>query len=87
MVWTHLRQALRSLTVNKLRSFLTMLGIIIGVAAVIALVSLGAGASASVAEQFTSLGVNQILILPGPSQATRISPAAGSSRLSPAAVV
>jgi len=64
MFWLNLRQALRGLTANKLRSFLTMLGIIIGVGAVIALVSLGAGANAAIAAQFESLGANQLTIMP-----------------------
>jgi putative ABC transport system permease protein len=59
------RIALRSLRVNKLRSALTMLGIIIGVGAVIAMVAVGAGASARVAEQIESLGSNLIIVLPG----------------------
>jgi putative ABC transport system permease protein len=59
------RVALRALRVNPLRSILTMLGIIIGVGAVIAMVSVGAGAQARVAEQIRSLGSNLILILPG----------------------
>jgi putative ABC transport system permease protein len=57
--------ALRSLRVNKLRSALTMLGIIIGVGAVIAMVAVGAGAQARVAEQIQSLGSNLIIVLSG----------------------
>ncbi len=59
------RVALRSLITNKLRSGLTMLGIIIGVAAVIALVAVGAGAQAQVTERFESLGSNMLVISPG----------------------
>jgi putative ABC transport system permease protein len=59
------RVALRALRANPLRTVLTMLGIIIGVAAVIAMVSVGAGAQARVAEQIRSLGSNLIVILPG----------------------
>jgi len=59
------RIALRALRVNKLRSILTMLGIIIGVGAVIAMISVGAGAQARVAEQIRSLGSNLIIVLPG----------------------
>ena len=59
------RIALRSLRVNKLRSALTMLGIIIGVGAVIAMVAVGAGATARVAEQIQSLGSNLIIVLSG----------------------
>jgi putative ABC transport system permease protein len=59
------RVALRALRVNKLRSALTMLGIIIGVGAVIAMVSVGSGAQARVAEQIQSLGSNLIIVLSG----------------------
>ncbi|HEX6005164.1 MAG TPA: ABC transporter permease [Burkholderiales bacterium] len=59
------RIALRALKVNKLRSSLTMLGIIIGVAAVITMISVGAGAQARVEEQIKSLGSNLIILLPG----------------------
>jgi putative ABC transport system permease protein len=65
MVLQALRIALRSLRVNKLRTALTMLGIMIGVAAVIAMVSVGAGAQARVAEQIQSLGSNLIIVLSG----------------------
>jgi putative ABC transport system permease protein len=64
MFWLNVRQALQGLTANKLRSALTMLGIVIGVGAVIALVSLGAGANAAIAEQFSALGGNKITIMP-----------------------
>src|SRR4029450_8883889 len=59
------RIPVRALRVNKLRSILTMLGIIIGVAAVIAMVSVGSGAQARVAEQIQSLGSNLIIVLSG----------------------
>jgi putative ABC transport system permease protein len=59
------RVALRALRVNLLRSILTMLGIIIGVGAVITMISVGAGAQARVAEQIRSLGSNLLVISPG----------------------
>ena len=59
------RIAVRALRVNKLRSALTMLGIVIGVGAVITMVAVGAGAQARVAEQIQSLGANLIIIWPG----------------------
>ncbi|MBI2902989.1 MAG: ABC transporter permease [Candidatus Methylomirabilis oxyfera] len=59
------RIALRALRVNRLRSALTMLGIIIGVAAVIAMVAVGSGATARIAEQIQSIGSNVIIILSG----------------------
>lgn len=61
--------ALRALRVNMLRSVLTTLGIIIGVAAVIIMVSVGAGAEARVAELIRSLGSNLVIVLPGTSTA------------------
>ncbi len=59
------RIALRALRAKPLRSVLTMLGIIIGVGAVIAMVSVGAGAQERVAEQIRALGSNLIIVLPG----------------------
>src|SRR5512146_3032461 len=64
-VFQSMRIAFRALRVNKLRSGLTMLGIIIGVGAVIAMVAVGAGASGRVAEQIRSLGSNSIIVLSG----------------------
>jgi len=60
-----LRIALRALRVNKLRSILTMLGIIIGVGAVITMIAVGGGAQARVEEQIKSLGSNLMIIIPG----------------------
>jgi putative ABC transport system permease protein len=60
-----IRIALRALRVNKLRSTLTMLGIIIGVAAVITMIAVGAGAQARVEEQIKGLGTNIIILFPG----------------------
>jgi len=60
-----LRSALRALTTNWLRSMLTMLGIIIGVAAVITMIAIGGGAQRRVEEQMKSLGTNIMLVLPG----------------------
>src|SRR6266508_7058134 len=55
-----LRTALRSVSANKLRAALTMLGVVIGVASVIAMLALGNGARAAVDATFSSLGANQI---------------------------
>ncbi len=60
-----LRVALEALRAHKLRSFLTMLGVIIGVAAVIALVSVGQTARSSVVGEFASLGPDLLWVLPG----------------------
>jgi len=57
--------ALEALRANKLRSFLTMLGIVIGVAAVIAMVALGRGAQQSVKERIASLGTTLLTVTPG----------------------
>ncbi len=59
------RISFRALWVNKMRSFLTMLGIIIGVGAVIAMLAVGQGASRKIAEQISSMGSNMILIMSG----------------------
>ena len=72
------RVALRALRVNKLRSALTMLGIIIGVGAVIAMVGVGSGAQARVAEQIQSLGSNLIIVLSGSTSAGGIRLGQGS---------
>jgi putative ABC transport system permease protein len=60
-----LEVALISLSRNKMRSFLTMLGIIIGVGAVIAMMAVGNGAQQSIKDQIASLGTNVILVFPG----------------------
>jgi putative ABC transport system permease protein len=60
-----IRIALRALKVNRMRSALTMLGIIIGVGAVIAMVGVGAGATKRIQEQIQSIGSNLIIVLPG----------------------
>src|SRR5438093_11373899 len=58
------RIALRALGRNKLRSFLTMLGIIIGVGAVITMVAIGEGAKTTIRSQIASLGTNVLIVLP-----------------------
>jgi putative ABC transport system permease protein len=62
---TSARIALRALRTNRTRSALTMLGIIIGVAAVIAMVGVGAGATERIQDQIRSIGSNLIIVLPG----------------------
>jgi putative ABC transport system permease protein len=62
-----LRIALRALVVNKMRSALTMLGIIIGVGAVIAMIAVGSGAQKRIAEQIASMGSNLIMVMSGSS--------------------
>jgi len=75
-----LRIALRSMAANKMRAGLTMLGVIIGVGAVIALVAAGAGTQATVTERFTSLGSNLLVISPARSFARGVRGAASSGR-------
>jgi putative ABC transport system permease protein len=60
-----LRVALRAILRNKLRAFLTTLGIVIGVGAVIAMMAIGAGAKAQVEQTFAAMGTNILIILPG----------------------
>ena len=74
-----MRMAFASLAANKLRSFLTMLGVIIGVAAVVGLVSIGQGASRSVTERIASLGTDLITISPGRIRRTPGTPVARGS--------
>jgi putative ABC transport system permease protein len=71
--------AFRALARNKMRSFLTMLGIIIGVGAVIAMLAIGQGAEYSVQQQINALGTNVLIILPGNQQAGGISVGAGTA--------
>jgi len=60
-----LKISFRALRVNKMRSALTMLGIVIGVGAVIAMLAVGKGASQKIADQIASIGSNLLIILPG----------------------
>ena len=70
--------SLRALRVNKMRSALTMLGIIIGVAAVITMLAVGKGAQSKIAEQISAVGSNLIIVLPGSTTAGGIRLASGS---------
>jgi putative ABC transport system permease protein len=65
MLWNSLLLALRSIRRNLLRSFLTVLGIVIGVSAVVTMVTLGQGATASVRSQIAGLGSNLLQVRPG----------------------
>jgi len=75
-----LRIALRALRINKMRSFLTMLGIIIGVGAVITMVAIGTGASLRISQQIASVGSNLIVILPGSTTSGGIRMGSGSQQ-------
>jgi putative ABC transport system permease protein len=77
MIWNAFVLALRELRRNVMRSFLTILGIVIGVAAVIIMVTLGSGATVQVSEQISSLGSNLVTLIPGqmgPGRATTVAP-------------
>jgi len=65
LLWTTIKMCLKSLLSNKMRSILAMLGIIIGVAAVIAMLALGSGAKKQVLERFQSMGSNLLVVMPG----------------------
>ena len=74
MIWNTILLALREIKRNIMRSFLTVLGIIIGVAAVITMVTIGRGATVQVQQQISSMGSNLLMMSPGkrlgPGQAT-----------------
>ncbi len=65
MIWSTFLLALRAIRRNLLRSFLTILGIVIGVSAVITMVTLGDGATKAVSDQISSLGTNLLTVRPG----------------------
>lgn len=65
MWWNTLVLSLREIRRNLLRSFLTILGIVIGVAAVITMVTIGQGATRAISDQITSLGTNLLMVRPG----------------------
>ena len=75
----NVRVALDGLLVNKMRSALTMLGVIIGVGAVIALMSIGEGAQASITDQITSVGTNLLFVSPGAASMGGVRGASGSA--------
>ena len=74
-----LRLALRALTANKLRAALTMLGIVIGVGAVITLMSAGEGVSVYIEEQFQGIGTNLLFVFPGSEEETSGGPPGSSA--------
>jgi len=73
-----LLSAFRALRRNKMRSFLTMLGIIIGVGTVIAMLAIGQGAQYSVEQQINSLGTNVLIVSPGSQQSSGLKMGAGT---------
>jgi hypothetical protein len=82
-VWSFGRMALvaasRALARNKLRSALTVLGVFIGVAALIAMVAVGQGANAAVEAEIASLGTNLLVVLPGATTSSGVRAGFGSA--------
>jgi putative ABC transport system permease protein len=78
-IYRLLLEALENLNANKMRSMLTVLGIVIGVAAVIAMLSIGRGAQASITSQIESIGTNLIYVTPGSTSEGGVQSAAGSA--------
>jgi putative ABC transport system permease protein len=79
LVWLTILTAFRILARNRMRAGLTMLGIVIGVAAVIAMVSIGEGAKRAVQAQLATMGTNVIIILPGVTSASGVRGSQGSA--------
>ncbi len=78
MTWALLQEALSALAVNRLRSTLTLLGVVIGVASVILMLAIGEGSRARVAQTIASLGSQQLIVLSGSSRSDGMRGAAGS---------
>jgi macrolide transport system ATP-binding/permease protein len=74
----HFRQALHSIISHKMRSFLSMVGILIGIASVIAMLALGQGAKESITKLLASLGSNLLMVRPGSSQLHGVALEAGT---------
>lgn len=74
----YVRQAIFAMASHKMRSMLSILGILIGVAAVIAMLALGQGAKESIEKQLSSLGSNLLIVMPGSSRIHGVSMGAGS---------
>ncbi len=78
-LYTNFIESLESLFSNKLRSALTILGIVIGVAAVIAMLSIGKGAQQSITNQIESIGTNLVYVSPGSVSSNGVQGAPGSA--------
>ncbi len=78
-LYRSLIEALESLSGNKMRSILTVLGVVIGVAAVIAMLSIGRGAQATITAQIESIGTNLVYVSPGSTSQGGVQSAAGSA--------
>jgi putative ABC transport system permease protein len=75
---TLIKVATQSILKNKMRTFLTMLGIVIGVAAVIVMVAVGYGAQRNIEQQINNLGTNMIMVMPGATRAGGVNMGSGS---------
>jgi putative ABC transport system permease protein len=75
---TLIKVAAQSILRNKLRTFLTMLGIVIGVAAVIVMVAVGYGAQRNIEQQINNLGTNMIMVMPGTTRQAGVNMGSGS---------
>ncbi len=71
LFWMIVKVAFKSLMANKLRSILAMLGIIIGVGAVIAMLAIGTGAKQQVLDRISAMGTNLLIIRPSPQRHRR----------------
>jgi putative ABC transport system permease protein len=80
MILDLLKETIRSLTGNKVRSGLTILGIVIGIASVIAMVSIGQGAKNSIESSIEAIGSNLIIVMPGSQQGGTVSGGRGSAQ-------
>ena len=74
-----LHTAMRALCRNPMRALLTTLGIVIGIGAVIAMMEIGQGSSAAIQKSITSMGANNLLVLPGTASSGGVSFGAGST--------
>ncbi|MBS0126798.1 ABC transporter permease [Thetidibacter halocola] len=83
MLWETVRLALQAILRNPMRSFLTVLGVVIGVAAVIAMVTIGRGSAAQVTADVQTLGANRLMLSPGQA---RMGPGSGSGSARPFAL-
>jgi len=75
----HIRQSVHAILSNRMRSLLSMLGILIGVAAVIAMLAIGQGAQASIKQKLSSLGTNRLTVRPGASKSGAVMMETGST--------
>ncbi len=78
-LWDYFRQGFKTLAANKIRTGLSMLGILIGVAAVVAMLALGTGAQQAIQEQLSSLGSNLLVVRPGAVRVGGVSQESGAA--------